>query len=211
MTASGHNEANIGILKVNDEPTEVEANEAAEAASGDALQPSIAPGDTSALPAVPAASAEPAPVEFSWQASEYVQHHKTTMWYVTVVLVVLGLSMGAFLLHFWLSIGVFIAMGLAIIVYGMRPPRTLTYELSADGMHIDGRLFPYKNFHSFSVVRDIAWHAIDLEPTQRFMPRLSVLFNDEDFEPIVSHLLQHLPRTDRQPDVIERVTRYLRF
>jgi len=117
----------------------------------------------------------------------------------------------AFLLHFWLSIGVFIVMGAAVIVYAQRPPRTLTYQLSADGLRIDQRLFSYQNFRSFSVMRDIDWHSIELDPTQRFMPRLTVLFDENDIDSIVSHLLQHLPRADRQMDLIERVTRFLRF
>jgi hypothetical protein len=152
-----------------------------------------------------------APIEFSWQASEYVQHHKSMAWYVVVVAAVIVLSVGAGLLHFWFSIGVFIAMGAAVIVYASRPPRTLTYDLSGDGLHIDGKLFPFHTFRSFSVLRDVSWHTIDLEPTQRFMPRLSVLFNDNDLESIASHLMAYLPRVDRELDMIERLTRYLRF
>ena len=166
-----------------------------------------------------------APIEFSWQASEYVQHHKSPLWYAGVVGAVVVLSVGAawlpglimggsaggLNLEFWLSTALFVVMGAAVIIYAQRPPRMMQYDLSADGMAVNGRLYSYHQFRSFSVVRDIAWHAIELEPTQRFMPRMSVLFNDDDFEAIVGHLVGHLPRVDRNPDMIERVTRYLRF
>ena len=153
----------------------------------------------------------PASIEFEWAASEYVLHHKTISWYLGVIAVVILLSVGAFFLHAWLSIVLFIVMGVTVIVFAQRPPRTLTYRLSAAGLMIDEKLYEYHLFRSFSVLRDVAWHSIDLEPTQRFMPRMSVLFNDADFDPIVSHLTEHLPRIEREPDLIERATRYLRF
>ncbi len=150
-------------------------------------------------------------IAFSWQASEYVHHHKGKGWYLGLFVVVAVLSVVAGFIHQWLSIGVFVAMGAAIAVYAQKPPRVLTYDLDNHSVTIEGKTYPYKNFRSFGVISDIEWHTIDLEPTQRFMPRLTVLFGDEDFDAIVDHLSIHLPRTDRQPDVIERVTRYLRF
>lgn len=150
-------------------------------------------------------------VAFTWQASEYVHHHKGAGWYAGLVGVVGLLTIVAVIFKFWLSIGVFIAMGAAIAVYAQKPPRVLTYELDDHSVTIEGKAYPYKNFRSFGVISDIEWHTIDLEPTQRFMPRLTVLFSDDDFDSIVDHLSLHLPRADRQPDVIERITRYLRF
>jgi hypothetical protein len=149
--------------------------------------------------------------DFQWQASEYVHHHKNSLWYFGVVGVVIILSGLAYILKSWFSIALFIVMGTAVIVYAKRPPRVLTYELSNDGLTIDGKLFPFKTFRSFSVVPDVTWHSIDLEPTQRFMPRMSVLFDETDFDAIVNHLLERLPRIDRNPDFVERITRFLRF
>jgi hypothetical protein len=38
-----------------------------------------------------------------------------------------------------------------------------------------------------------------------------LLFGDDDLDAILAHLERHLPREDRQPDLIERITRYVRF
>ena len=150
-------------------------------------------------------------VAFSWQASEFVHNHKSVGWYALLALVVIVLTSLAVWLHLWLEIGLFIAMGVAIVVYARKPPRTLTYELSDQGVHIDGKLFPYLDFRSFGVLPDVTWHAIDLEPAKRFSIRTVLLFNTEDYEMIVSHLELHLPREDRDLDIIERITRYVRF
>ena len=153
-------------------------------------------------------SEEPA---FQWQASEYVQHHKGGGWYVGLATIVLALLAIAFFTQQWLSIAVFLVMATAVVVYAHKPPRILLYQLDSNGIIIENKPYNYSQFRSFAVLQDLTWHAIDLEPTQRFMPRLTVIFDDEDFDSIVDHLTLHLPRADRQPDMVERLTRYLRF
>ena len=147
----------------------------------------------------------------TWQASEYVHHHKGASWYLGLAVIVVILLAIAIIFHLWLSVGVFLAMGVAIVVYAQKPPRTLTYQLDGVSVTIEGKSYPYHNFRSYAVLSDVEWHAIDLEPTQRFMPRMTVLFGDDDFDLIVGHLDLHLPRVDRNPDMIERLSRYLRF
>ncbi len=147
----------------------------------------------------------------AWQASEYIHHHKGARWYIGLAVIMGVLLLVAYIFQLWLSIGVFIAMALAIIVYAHRPPRVLSYKLSSDGVDIESKHYSYSTFRSFGVISDEDWHAIDLEPTQRFMPRLTLLFGDDQFDDIVDHLTLHLPRTDRRPDVVERLSRYLRF
>jgi hypothetical protein len=102
-------------------------------------------------------------------------------------------------------------MFLAVVVYGSRQPRTLNYTIDQDGIDIEGKRYAFNAFRSFSVIQDVAWHAIDLEPTQRFMPRLTLLLDDSHVEEIVGRLESQLPRLDRKPDAIERIARYLRF
>jgi hypothetical protein len=150
-------------------------------------------------------------IAFSWQASEYVHHHKGTAWYGGLFAIIAVLIGVAAWLHSWLEIGVFIAMCGVIVVYARKPPRTLLYELSENGIQIDRKAYPFSEFRSFAVMRDDEWHSIDLEPTRRLSPRVVLLFDPEDFEVIVGHLEMHLPREDRDWDIIETITRYLRF
>jgi hypothetical protein len=152
-----------------------------------------------------------AEVDFSWQASEYVHHTKGFTWYLGLVAAFAILIGIAVYTRQWFSIGVFAIMPVAIAVYARKAPRTLTYGLSADGITIEGHHYPFAEFRTFAVLPDLSWHTIDLEPTKRFMPRMTILFEDNDFDAVVGHLAQYLPRVDRQPDMVERATRYLRF
>ena len=148
---------------------------------------------------------------FSWQASEFIQHHKGLAWYAMLGLAVLIFVVIAALLKLWVGIALFLVMGVAIAVYAKKDPRVLSYELDSSGVTIEGKHYPYNSFRSFAVFQDLEWHSIELDPTQRFMPRLTLLFSDADIDAIADHLSLHLPLNDRGPDLIERITRRLRF
>jgi hypothetical protein len=150
-------------------------------------------------------------VAFSWQASEYVHHKKGAGWYLmlfglTAVLVVVCVWQA-----WWIQIGLVVMAAIALAVYAGKPPRTLTYELTPKGMQIEGKKYPFSQLRSFSVYEDAEWHSIDLIPTRRFAPAITVLFNSDDLDEIVGHLELHLPRADQEPDYVDRLTRYLRF
>jgi hypothetical protein len=192
------------------EPDPAPAPQAAELAL-DGAEPEASgqgPAEEEAPVADEPASTEP---DFTWQASEYIHHAKGFGWYLIFAAVLVVLLGVAYLTHEWLGGGVFAIMAVAIVVYARKAPRTLTYALSANGISIEQHHYPFTQFRTFAVLPDMAWHTIDLEPTQRFMPRLTILFEDDDFDTVVNHLAEHLPRVDRQPDMVERATRYLRF
>jgi len=170
-----------------------------------------APVQTSVDPAS-TPTTEPADVVLvSWQASEYIHHDKRFGWYAVFFLIVAALIGVAAVTHQWLTIGVFVVMAGALAIYANKAPRVLTYALGDHGIMIEDKFYPYDSFRSFGVIRDVAWHLIDLEPLKRFMPRLSIMFEDDKRDQIVAILTEHMPRHDRQPDLVERAARYLHF
>lgn len=159
-----------------------------------------------------APSPDPAkPQEHHWQASEYIFHEKPILWYIG--LWVIAALLAGVLAYFqqWLSIAVVVVMVLAITVYSRKQPRTLNYDLDVKGVAVQGQVTPYTSFKSFSIHEDMAWHSVDLEPTKRFVPRLTLICENEDIEIIDQIISQHLPRVDHEPEWIDRLARYLRF
>jgi hypothetical protein len=148
---------------------------------------------------------------FSWQASEFIHHQKSAGWYATLALIAVALVAAAILTQQWFSIAVFASMTAAVVVYASKEPRVLSYRIDNTGITIDNKPNPYKNFKSYSVVKDTGWQMIDLDPTQRFMPRVSIIFDNDDLDKITALLDTKLPRIDREPDWIEKLTRSIRF
>ena len=148
---------------------------------------------------------------FSWQASEFIHHQKSAGWYATLALITVALVSAAILTQQWFSIALFATMTAAVVVYASKEPRVLSYRIDTTGITIDNKPNAYKNFKSYSVLKDTGWHMIDLDPTQRFAPRVSIIFDDADLDQITQILDTKLPRIDREPDWIERLTRSIRF
>ena len=159
----------------------------------------------------PAESTVSAQAPLTWQASGSLHHAKGIGWYLILILILAILWGGAAWLHQWLAIAVFVAAFAALVVYGEKAPRTLTYTLDSKGLTIEGKLYPFSQFKSFGVIDDVAWQSIDLEPTKRFMPRLTIIVAPDDKDEIIDRLTAELPRLDHGPDTVERATRYLRF
>ncbi len=148
---------------------------------------------------------------YEWQATEFMHHEKSLSWYLYLaagLAVLLGIAVFT---RQWLLIALFATMAGAIVVYARKPPRVLQYRIDADGITIEDKSYPFGFFLSFAILPDAEWHAIDLEPTRRFMPRLTLLFTDDSLNDIASRLELQLPRVDREPDFIERLSRRVRF
>ena len=148
---------------------------------------------------------------YAWEASEFVHHEKPASWYAGLWLVAAIICAILGLLQQWLSIVVVIVMTFAVIVYSKKEPRTLQYSLDEHGVSINGNNSPYALFKSYSVQPEVGWQEIDLEPARRFAPRLTLISDGDEMQQIEAVLSKHLPRLDRDPDWIERLSRYLKF
>jgi len=148
---------------------------------------------------------------FSWQASEFIHHQKSGVWYGVLGLIAVVLVLAAIITQQWVSIALFATMTAAVVVYARKEPRILNYRLDNQGLTIDGKANPFSRFKSYSVAKDTGWHVIDLDPTQRFMPRVSIIFDNDDLDKITAILDTKMPRADRAPDWIEKLTRSIRF
>ncbi len=156
---------------------------------------------------------EPAPTGqvLEWQASEYIHHDKGPGWFALLVLITFLIAAGLILIHQWLSLAVLVAMAAALAVYGRRPPEVLNYKLDDKGLTVGQKSYPYHQFRSYSLVPDVAWHAFELDPYRRFMPPLTILLGKDNETAVTNILASHLPRDDRQPDLVDRLARKLRF
>ena len=151
------------------------------------------------------------PAKFSWQASEYIHHEKRPLWFVGLFALAALLAAYCVWVHNWTGLAVLAMIVVAVIKFGLTQPAVRQLTLDDQGLSIDQKLYRYDQFRSFSVMPDVAWHSIDLEPLRRFQPRLTIYFDDKDAETIISLLSAQLPRVDRLPDIIERLARAVKF
>lgn len=157
-----------------------------------------------------AGTSEQQPVR--WQATEYIHHDKTALWFVVFSIVVIVFILIAIFLIKSITFAVLVpVMAAALVVYSYRPPRVIDYTLSRQGLHINDRLYSFGEFKSFGVIRDDGEYSIMLIPIKRFRPGVTVYFPEEVGEAIVDMLGVRLPMQELKLDVVDKLTRKLRM
>ena len=171
---------------------------------------SFEPGQTSSE-LLPEDTPDNPPV--TWTAQEYVHMDRSPIWFITFIVVVLGLvAVDIFLLKSYTFSALVIVMAVALIIYIRRPPRNLTYALSpAQGLYIGERLYHFDEFKAFGLIQDGAHHSIMLIPRKRFASGVSVFFPEEVGERIVDILGAQLPMENLKLDVVDIIVRKLRL
>ena len=148
----------------------------------------------------------------SWTASEYVDHQQGFWWFTALAVATAALAAGLyFWTHDYFAVGTTVVVGILVGVFAKRTPAKLNYELSAEGLKIEDKSYPFGLFKSFAVISEGQISSIELMPLKRFMPPISVFFETAKEDKIISVLENYLPMEERQLDTVERLSRRLRF
>jgi hypothetical protein len=148
----------------------------------------------------------------TWEASEYIHHQKDSTWYlifggVTAVTAIVFYI----ILRDIFSIIVLVLMAVAVAVYAGRKPQVVRYSLSSDGLTVAGKHYELDLFRTFSVMQEGGVYSVTLMPVRRFMPPVSIYFSPQDGDQIMDILGAVMPHEDREPDMIDRFMRNIRF
>ncbi|HVS58442.1 MAG TPA: hypothetical protein VHD60_01745 [Candidatus Saccharimonadales bacterium] len=147
-----------------------------------------------------------------WTASEFIAHHKTPGWYGLVALSAAVVAAVVYLLtRDKISTGVVLVVALVFVVYAARAPRQIQYSLDEVGLSIGNRYHALDEFRSFFVVQEGAFSSVTFLPMKRFAPLLTIYYDPQDEEKIISLLADRLPMEKRGPDVVDNFMRRIRF
>jgi hypothetical protein len=175
---------------------------------GIVIQPSAATPETPEAKTPVAPTQEP----IAWEASEYIHHQNSFMWYLVCIGLGIVLTLlSFFLLRAWSFSFLILVITAAIVIYGRRPPRNMSYQLTTSTLHINESSYDLHDFRSFGVVQEEAFYSIVLIPTKRFMPAINLYFPAEAGEQIVDRLGSILPMEVFEPDFIDRFVKKIRF
>ena len=150
-------------------------------------------------------------VVVSWEAKEYIAQDKNGGWYVGLGLVGLGLVVLSVLLQWWTFTALVVISVLALVVYSVRPPRVLKYELTETGLKENGKIYQYSDFKSFGIQKENTNFSIVLVPRKRFAMRVTVYFPEKQGEKIVDSFGQKLPMEEVKMDYLDRLVKFLRI
>ena len=147
----------------------------------------------------------------SWQAEEYIVKEHNTVWYIGLVIVTLALSAVAIWLQGWSFLVLIIISAIALVVYTLRPPRTISYHIDNKGIKEEKTFYPYSNFRAFSILKEGEHYSAILTPKKRFGARTKIYFPEKSGEGIVDHLGAHLPMEEAKQDLLDKLINFLRI
>ncbi len=148
----------------------------------------------------------------TWTASEFIDHHKSTNWYLLLFVVAAVLAAAVFLLTKDIVSTVVVILGAILLgSYGARKPRQLQYKLDDSGLTIGAKQYPYRQFRSFAVVDEGAFSSIIFMPLKRFAMAVSVYYDPADEERIIDVLADILPMEEHRRDVVDDFLHRIRF
>jgi len=148
----------------------------------------------------------------SWTASEYMANPKNAGWFMALAVASVVLAVIVYIVTSdVVSTIVTAIVGLTVGIFAARQPRTLQYRIDSQGLHIGQKFYPYESFKSFSVASEHAMNYISLQPLKRFMPPLTVHYDPADENQITQTLADYLPFEDHKPDMVENISRRIRF
>lgn len=150
--------------------------------------------------------------QITWTASEYIAHHKTATWYVTLVIIaVAAAGLAYFATKDWITGVSIILIALVFGLSAARKPRVLEYRLDNRGLKIAQKSYSYGIFRSFAVIDEGAFSSIVFMPLKRFMPMVTIYYAPEDENRIVQIIADHLPIEQRKHDAIDALLHKIRF
>ena len=146
-----------------------------------------------------------------WEAEEYVQHEKHGGWYAGLAIVAIIGAVITFLVGLWSFSLLIIVSAVALVVYSIRPPRTLKYKLTSKGLSEGTKLYAFNDFRAFSIRQTGEHFAIVLIPRKRFGARVTVFFPEKQGEQIVDIFGSRLPMEDLKLDLLDKIVEILRI
>ena len=148
----------------------------------------------------------------TWTASEFIAHHKSVVWFLTLGAAAVVTAATVWVLTKDVVSTLVIVVGAAALgFYGARQPRPVAYELDFQGITIGGRHHAISEFRSFAILPEGAFSSIVFMPLKRFAPLTTIYYAPEDEATIIDMLSNVLPMEERNHDMVDRLMHRIRF
>lgn len=151
------------------------------------------------------------PQDVSWTATEYIVKNHNAWWYLGLIIVVGGLCALAYLIKSWTFLALIILSAISLVIYTIRPPRKINYQLDSKGLQEDNRFHAYEDFRAFGILKDGNNFSAVLIPKKRLGLSVKVYFPEGSGEAIVDALGARLPMEEVKLDFLDKIVNFLRI
>lgn len=149
--------------------------------------------------------------KISWQAAETISYNHNGQYYATLIIVVAVLVGLCIWLQLWATMALVVLIALAIVAVNKKPSKLSRYEVSDEGVSVNGAVHSYNEFRSFGVRHDGEFWSLVLIPVKRFASETTIFIKEDQGEEIVDLVAQFLPMEKLRADIFGKITRFLQI
>lgn len=150
--------------------------------------------------------------EVVWEALEYPHIEKNNDWYWALGILAIAGAAAAFVSGNVLF-GVVILLGAATMaLHSLRPPRVITYAITARGIHIGTRTYPFNTLASYCLNEsDLRGPQLIVKPAQLFITYLILPVPEEELDAVETLLQKRLAAEELEEPLSHRVLEFFGF
>jgi hypothetical protein len=151
--------------------------------------------------------------DISWQAPDFYQLKKTTVWYITFIFLLLLISTCSYIItkKDYITTLSILTAGIILLIYSFRKSRKTNYKLEVGGyLQIDNARYSLDQFSSFSRIDHPDMTTFSLDHIKNFSIPISIVVPDTMFEEVYTFLSQVLPEKENR-NLIDIISQKINF
>lgn len=150
--------------------------------------------------------------KLEWTALEYEEKERGKDWFWALGIIIIASSVTSFIYaNYFFSLFLIIG-GILIVIFALKKPETVSYELNAEGLKIKNRLYPYENIKSFWVQKDTEKPTLFIKSERLFMPIISMPIELYLTDEVKNMMLENnIPEEEMKEHISEKIMDSLGF
>ncbi len=150
--------------------------------------------------------------KLEWTALEYEEKERGNDWFWALGVIVVASSVTSFIYSNYFFGLLLIIAGILLVIFAVKKPDLVFYELNEKGLKIRNRLFPYENIKSFWIKRENEKPMLFIKSERLFMPIISMPINPNHMEEIKNAMLsKNVLEEEMKEHVSEKIMDSLGF
>jgi hypothetical protein len=144
-----------------------------------------------------------------WDAPEYVHYKKEKNWYIIAGILLSIIIVYALIKNSPIMAITFILIGAVSYIQLEKPPRTLRFKVTHDGVVVGKELYEFEDIKSFWIFYEPEFQVISLRTDSYLLPYVHVPIHNEDPLEIRDILMKFIPEAKHKPSFVDSIERAL--
>ena len=151
-------------------------------------------------------------INIQWQAPEFTKHEKGPAWFIVLGISALAVFTVVLLMKNFIFAILIVMMVFIIFVYALKEPRIITFKISAKGLEINDKHYPFNELKSFWIFYEPPeLKELSVRSKKMIMPLIKIPLDNQDPNMIRQALIKFIPEQLQEQSLIDILTRNFRF